>query len=131
MSSAMARLQAAHGRELMRHHHRIYQSAVLTSFVIPCRRELGQMSSAMARLQAEHVEERAQLQTAEDAASKLQESCEETESLRTRQADLAERITLMQTLLEASPPAYTQVQRMQREFSAVCSGSLMSVALRL
>ncbi len=61
------------------------------------------MSSAMARLQAEHEEERAQLQTAEDATSKLQESCEEMEGLRTRQADLAERITLMQTLLEVNP----------------------------
>ena len=61
------------------------------------------MSSAMARLQAEHEEERAQLQTADYAAMKLQESCEEMESLRTRQTDLAERITLMQTLLEVSP----------------------------
>lgn len=89
------------------------------------------MSSAMARLQAEHEEERAQLETAEDAASKLQESCEEMDSLRTRQADLAERITLMQTLLEVNPRACTSMQTLQRVFSAVCSGSLMSIALSL
>ena len=70
----------------------------------PCRLELGQMGSAMARLQTEHREERAQLQAAEAAAADLQESCEEMESLRARQADLAERITLMQTLLEVTPP---------------------------
>ncbi|CAL5222878.1 g5305 [Coccomyxa viridis] len=80
------------------------------------RRELGQMSSAMARLQAEHVEERAQLQTAEDAASKLQESCEETESLRTRQADLAERITLMQTLLEERDTEIDLLKKQLEEF---------------
>lgn len=62
------------------------------------------MGSAMARLQAEHQEEHAQLQTAEAAASELQQSCEEMDSLRSRQADLAERITLMQTLLEVKPP---------------------------
>ena len=86
---------------------------MLTCLFCPRRRELGQMGSAMVRLQAEHEEERAQLQVAEGAASQLQQSCEEMESLRTRQADLAERITLMQTLLEVTPSARSQMNVLQ------------------
>jgi hypothetical protein len=66
------------------------------------RLELGQLGSAMARLQAEHEEEHAQLQAAEAAAAKMQRSCEEVEALRGRQADLAESIALMQSLLEVT-----------------------------
>ena len=68
------------------------------------------MGSAMARLQAEQEEERAQLQAAEGATSQLQQSCEEMDALRSRQADLAERITLMQTLLEVTPAECNQVK---------------------
>jgi hypothetical protein len=64
------------------------------------RLELRQLGSAMARLRAEHEEEHAQLQAAEAAAVKMERSCEEVEALRACQADLADSITLMQSLLK-------------------------------
>lgn len=64
------------------------------------RLELGQLGSAMASLRAEHEENHEALVAGEAAASQLQKSAEEVETLRSRQADLAESIDLMQSLLE-------------------------------
>ena len=57
---------------------------------------------AVARLQAVQEEERAQLHAVEAAAAKLQQSCDDVQSSRIMQNDLAESIASMQSLLKVT-----------------------------
>ena len=60
------------------------------------------MLGTVARLQAVQEEERAQLHAVEAAAAKLQQSCDDVQSSRIMQSDLAESIASMQSLLKVT-----------------------------
>jgi len=70
--------------------------------------QLVKLSSAMASMKAEQEDKRAQLQAAEAVIAHLQQRREEVESLHAELAYLAERIALMQGLLEVGRSMHHQ-----------------------